>query len=1013
MCRQALGLALVSSVLLLAGCMSVESGLDNKQPNPDNQGCPGCYGRTSPPPTVASLQDAYGRPYPIAAPYAYNPPPNNWTAQKMLNTSRPLTDMEIYSGTMMAMNPTGPQGGAGANGGFPPMPVPKNMISPRGMGPVPGMPPSSGLMQAGGANPAAGGMNPYAASGIQQAQYANYPPGRGYPPSGGYPPPGGWPAQGQYPYPAYNPYPSYYNPYPGYTYPPTTTGAPGQMRPGYDLIQKTQFSPTTSGNYVPPAAPFNVQGASPFYASGGMGAMPTGGAGGWCPPSTVGGMRTQIRFVRPVGMNVSWYTMGADGRPYYFNGIRVPGNYNFTQGAIYRLKLTNIDERPELEVYPTLEVMAGTSKTEAFLSHSAVPLEFTSEDFKQIVEGNYVVKVIYLPDPQFQDAAGTGTDEILSTRLEPGADPIQAARQKGTVLLVIRMGNVKQELDNTPPLNAPGRSSASGPPGCPPNMPYCPPGSGPGMGAYGNPGYGGGGFGPGFGLGGYAPGGPPTSMQRQLIQVPMEGSGVAPRGQAGNANPQNCQPGVFPGQPCPPGMAPYGAPGYGAPAYGPGYSNQGNPGAPTASAPRTPQETAPRTLPQGTNTSLPVQPPAGANNDMPATLPPPDLHETKSSPVNPGPEQKKPTAAQPTVSAPGSQPSSEVPSVLPETTPSPGSLQPPPPGTAEPSDPPVTVPTPNGTLTGPPREKDDAPATPPMSNDKTTAPGESARPMGTPETKIPEPPSTLPPSQPGAPSVPQTLQPTPGLSDVVPPTPAPAPSAPEAPKGIEVPAIPGIPMAPSLAPMATTEQQPAKTPIFQDMTPAFPDTPAPILPAPTDAPKFPAGEPVGRPSNISPMKIEQAPSTPAPVDLPKVPAVDPVPPSPPSGSPATKIEQPPVPPVPPVPADLPKIPAVDPVQPSPPSGNPATKIDQPPSLPVPADLPMIPAVDPPPAPSGDPGPMPIPTTGSAPQKTEAPPAVPTPSPLTTITGEPPLALTPAPPVIPTPTSEPPLALPPP
>src|SRR5205085_9066851 len=71
-----------------------------------------------------------------------------------------------------------------------------------------------------------------------------------------------------------------------------------------------------------------------------------------------------------------------------------------------------------------------------------------------------LVKVIYLPDPQFQDAAGTGTDELLSTQLPPGADPILEALRRGSILVVIRMGNVDQEAPNTPPLNAPGQHAA-------------------------------------------------------------------------------------------------------------------------------------------------------------------------------------------------------------------------------------------------------------------------------------------------------------------------------------------------------------------------------------------------------------------------------------------------------------------------------------------------------------------------------------------------------------------------
>jgi hypothetical protein len=95
-----------------------------------------------------------------------------------------------------------------------------------------------------------------------------------------------------------------------------------------------------------------------------------------------------------------------------------------------------------------------------------VPLEFTPEDFQEISEGKYLVKVIYLPDPQYQELAAIGTDQIISTRLEPGADPILEAQRRGCILLVIRMGNVDHEAPNTPPLDS--ASPAQGPAGATP-----------------------------------------------------------------------------------------------------------------------------------------------------------------------------------------------------------------------------------------------------------------------------------------------------------------------------------------------------------------------------------------------------------------------------------------------------------------------------------------------------------------------------------------------------------------
>ena len=118
-----------------------------------------------------------------------------------------------------------------------------------------------------------------------------------------------------------------------------------------------------------------------------------------------------------------------------------PGRYNFPQGAIYRLKLSNIPGRPAVELYPTLEVGPMMPRTEAFLAHNAIPVQFTEEDFDQVLTGNFVTKVIYLPDPQYQELALAGVETLVSTRLDPGVDPIIEADRRGAILAIIRLGN--------------------------------------------------------------------------------------------------------------------------------------------------------------------------------------------------------------------------------------------------------------------------------------------------------------------------------------------------------------------------------------------------------------------------------------------------------------------------------------------------------------------------------------------------------------------------------------------
>ncbi len=151
---------------------------------------------------------------------------------------------------------------------------------------------------------------------------------------------------------------------------------------------------------------------------------------------------TQVRFVAPEGMQVGWQIPGG----FAVKQVPVPGRYDFPQGATYRLKLENIPGREGLVIYPTLEVYPAHPATDAYLAHNTVPIELTDEDLDQVESNNFVTKVIYLPDPKFQELAIAGVETLVSTRLDPGVDPVAEAERRGTIMVVLRMGNMDLEM---------------------------------------------------------------------------------------------------------------------------------------------------------------------------------------------------------------------------------------------------------------------------------------------------------------------------------------------------------------------------------------------------------------------------------------------------------------------------------------------------------------------------------------------------------------------------------------
>ncbi len=185
--------------------------------------------------------------------------------------------------------------------------------------------------------------------------------------------------------------------------------------------------------------------ASRMAAGGGGGAVsPTMGYSPGCLPVPAMNATSQIAFLGAEGTEVAWDISGQglfDSVP-----LVMPGRQNFPQAAIYRLKLTNLPDRPGTELFPTLEVAPVTPRTDAYLAHAPIPIQITDEDLDQVLSGNFVTKVIYLPDPEFQELALAGVETLVSTRLDPGVDPISEADRRGSIMAILRIGNLDLQL---------------------------------------------------------------------------------------------------------------------------------------------------------------------------------------------------------------------------------------------------------------------------------------------------------------------------------------------------------------------------------------------------------------------------------------------------------------------------------------------------------------------------------------------------------------------------------------
>ena len=168
---------------------------------------------------------------------------------------------------------------------------------------------------------------------------------------------------------------------------------------------------------------------------------------------------TKVWFKPPLAVAVgaapwtysSWVTMEqmADQEPI---GVRfsqclmflpdiMPERFEFVRGLTYRLHLQSPHEFPATTFYPTFEVPADIddARVDRFLAYNVIPISFTAEELQQAVEGKPLVKVVFLPDPSFATGSPDEPETITST--DGTENPVQDARRRGTVLLVVRFGN--------------------------------------------------------------------------------------------------------------------------------------------------------------------------------------------------------------------------------------------------------------------------------------------------------------------------------------------------------------------------------------------------------------------------------------------------------------------------------------------------------------------------------------------------------------------------------------------
>jgi hypothetical protein len=131
-------------------------------------------------------------------------------------------------------------------------------------------------------------------------------------------------------------------------------------------------------------------------------------------------------------------------------GLAMDGNFTTPQpdnplvglqvGLVYRLKVTNLFDRPGEEVYPTIELIDRTYPPPGAELKFPVPVDITAEDLELAARGMFVTRVIYVEDPNQALPVDEVNGKTTWYEAREGEDPLTVADAAGRPIAILRLG---------------------------------------------------------------------------------------------------------------------------------------------------------------------------------------------------------------------------------------------------------------------------------------------------------------------------------------------------------------------------------------------------------------------------------------------------------------------------------------------------------------------------------------------------------------------------------------------
>lgn len=110
-------------------------------------------------------------------------------------------------------------------------------------------------------------------------------------------------------------------------------------------------------------------------------------------------------------------------------------------GQVYRLRVSNIKLREGEEVFPTIEVIDRLYPPPGQAARFPIPIELTDEELKMALDGQYVLRVIYVEEPRTALPVQGVPGKQRYFEIGVGEDAMMTADRLGRPVAILRMGS--------------------------------------------------------------------------------------------------------------------------------------------------------------------------------------------------------------------------------------------------------------------------------------------------------------------------------------------------------------------------------------------------------------------------------------------------------------------------------------------------------------------------------------------------------------------------------------------